>query len=77
MKSFQLTKDVIKEFVNIWDDMTTSQIAKKFGITNAKVSYIALQIRKAGYPLTKKRINGQMQSLIHEAIKELKFKKKK
>jgi len=71
MKTNKLwTKEELKTFINIWESCTATELAIQFGVSNATILAIASKFRKEGYPLTKKRQNGNLNGLIKEVIAE-------
>lgn len=71
-----LTKEEFQKFVELWNTSDAKTIAETLNITKERVSNIAMQIRKAGYDLPKKRINSAFQTLMREALDEVNFPKK-
>jgi len=71
LKNHQFTKAEIKKVISMWDKKTKEQIADELNINEQQVNYIAMQIRKAGYKLTKKHKVGYLRNLITEVINEL------
>lgn len=65
------TKEQIKQVIKLWGDYSTEDIAKKLKIEKKQVSYLATQIRAAGFKLPKKHIIGKTRSLIMEVLNEL------
>lgn len=71
------TKKFFQEFVNLWENLSTNELAEKLKIEKKYVSYVACKIRKAGYNLTKKRQEGEFQALITESLDEIGFPRNK
>lgn len=69
------TKNEIKKVMDLWEKTSTESIAKELGRTRPQISYIATQLRKAGFKLARKRVVGRMASLLKEAIAEYNGKK--
>ncbi len=73
MKNYKAwTKDELKEFVKLWESVSSAELAQRFGVTKATISAIAARFRRAGFPLVMKRRNGHLDELISEAIREIK-----
>jgi len=73
MKSYkQWTKEELKGFLTLWENSTVTELATKFGVSNTTIITIAAKFRKEGYPLTKKRQNGNLNGLIREVIEQAK-----
>lgn len=65
-----LTVKQIRRFRDLWKMKSAQQIADEMGITRTQVAYVAYRIRKAGYELPHKRLNGYWDTLIKEALGE-------
>ena len=74
-RKHQLTTDEVKFICANWNAMTPDQIAKVLNFPSSKyLMGIVGQIRKAGYPLSRKQtpMNGKsVRSVIAEAVKDL------
>lgn len=68
------TKDEIATVIDLWQSSSLDDIALKLQRERKHIVYIAAQIRKAGYQLPKKRINGKLKSLISEVLLEKRLK---
>ena len=64
------TIDEIRFVKNNWDTMTISKLAEGIGRTPTSISYIAQEIRKAGFPLPRKSVKREytLKALIHQAL---------
>lgn len=71
-KQFQWTKDRIKTVMQLWDSKTKEELADELGCEKQHIDYIAWNIRKAGYELSKKTQKATLRKLIGEVIDELK-----
>ncbi len=65
------TKQDIKVVIELWETSNTAEIAKELDITSQQVQYLAGQIRKFGYKLTRKTVRGYMGTLVKEVMGEL------
>lgn len=62
------TKEEIKAVAQLWNEKTIKEIANELNITEAQVLYLAKVMRKEGFILSKKRVNGVTRSLIREVF---------
>ena len=71
------TKEEIKLFAKLWETKTKEDIQDELKISMAQVTYLARQIRLAGFVLPFKKRKGTMENLIKDALKDsgLDFKK--
>lgn len=67
-KRLSLTVKQIRQFHALWESKSAQEIADEMGLNRAQVAYVAARIRKAGYELPHKRINGYWDTLIKEAL---------
>ena len=71
------TKNEIKTVMTLWETATTQQIAEKLKRKPSQVSAIAVKIRKMGFDLPRKRINGYLDTLLREVLNLLPKGKRK
>lgn len=71
MARIQPTKEEIKKLMKMWDTKSLDELEKEMNWPRRKISHLAYQIRKLGYKLASKRVNGELRHLIAEAIDEL------
>ncbi len=69
------TQDQIKKLSRLWNDKSSEEIANELGVERKQVIYMAYQIRKAGFELTRKRKRGELRSLIVESLEGSQLKK--
>jgi hypothetical protein len=71
-KSIMWTKEMINILIELWESRPAKDIAAELGkdVTPIQVSYMANQMRKAGYPLPRKHTRGILQGLILEVAAE-------
>lgn len=62
------TKKEIALVAKLWESKTKRQVAIELGVTEPQVTYIVGQIRKAGYDLPHKKLNGNLRVLIKETL---------
>lgn len=62
------TKEEIRRMVDLWETKTLEEVAEEMGVKTSRITYMAHQIRKAGYPLAMKRRTGYIRTLISEAL---------
>lgn len=65
-------KDEIKKILELWNTMNVVELAKEFNVNKQQLGYIVIQMRKAGFTLPKKHMNGKLQSLLKEVLAETK-----
>lgn len=70
-EKIMLTHNDITKVLKLWDNKTTAEIALEIGKPQNTVTYIAMQIRKAGYKLPRKRTGGQTMLMVKEVLKNL------
>lgn len=69
-KRLSITKDMITKFKELWQSKGAKELAEELGISQQQVSYIAHEVRRAGFDLPKKRIPGQLRTLISEVFSQ-------
>ena len=62
------TKEEIKQVTTLWETSTMKQMLETLNVTYTQLAYIVKEIRKAGYNLPRKRANGNIQTLIKDAL---------
>lgn len=68
------TKEELKQVLALWEKISLGEIAEELGVTRQAVSATAVEFRKLGYKLPKKRREGHKLNLMKEVIKESKNK---
>ena len=69
--SHEWTKNEVKEVAKLWETSTSKELSEKLGVKEFQLQYIVGQMKKAGFTLTKKHKNGNMQNLLKEALSEM------
>lgn len=67
------TKEDYKTIIRLWEEQNLQEISEKTGFSPLQVNYLAMQIRKAGYKLPRKKINRKSLVLVKEALQDLKL----
>lgn len=70
-KNSMWVKDEIKTMMTQWETKTKEQLADELGKSPQQITYMAMSIRKAGFPLSKKHKTGVVRNLINECISEI------
>lgn len=70
-REYQLwTKQEIKKLIELWNTHTIAELCKEIDRNRNQIIYMACQIRKSGYPLSRKSTLRVYNGLVKEAIKE-------
>ncbi len=65
------TKQEIRKVVTLWENLSVGEIAKELDRKPASITYLAKKVRKCGYPLPKKYIKRESDSLVKITLKEM------
>lgn len=66
------TKDEVRKLYKLWEDCTLEELSADMGIRHVQVTYMANQMRKVGFKLTKKPKVGSRLSMLKEIFEESK-----
>ena len=77
MNNHMWTKDNVKKLLALWDTKSMREIADEIGVEVKNVQYMAHNLRLKGFPLAKKHVTGQLQTLLNEVAEELGIEIKK
>ncbi len=71
-KTFRMfTKEEIRKVIMLWENSSVAEIADELDRKPQSIIYLAKKIRKCGYPLPKKYIKRESDSLIKTTLKEM------
>ena len=65
------TKKQLKQLIFLWETESLASIAKKMNFSITKVRAMAFTLRKAGFPLERKKKDGYVQPMLKELAKEM------
>lgn len=65
------TKKELVNLLKMWDSMTLKEMAEKLGRDRNQIKSVVFQMRKAGIPIERKRVDFEGNHLIEEVKKEL------
>lgn len=74
MTKHQFTKQEARILLTLWDRATKEEIAEKLNLRSEQIGYLAREMNKVGFELSKKRKVGQLRTMLKELKKELKTK---
>lgn len=74
MEQHSWVKSEVREVFDLWDTHEPAELAEKLGVELRQLKYIVNAMRKKGFPLTRKRRNGHLMTLLDEVKKDLKLK---